>query len=217
MTKILFDELLLHYAEAMSTEELPILAQLNRETYQKVLQPIMLSGHLQGAFLQMMSKIMQTKRILDIGTFTGYSAICLAQGLDGDGQVHTIEIDEEKSEIAQKYFEASGLKNKIIPHYGHAVDILKELRETWDIVFIDADKTNYSAYFDLVFDQVRLGGLIIADNVLYEGKVLQPISEQGKNEKAIHAFNHKIKADKRVEVLMLPIRDGLSVIRKIAH
>lgn len=217
MTKILFDELLLHYAEAMSTEELSILAQLNRETYQKVLQPIMLSGHLQGAFLQMMSKIMQTKRILDIGTFTGYSAICLAQGLDGDGQVHTIEIDEEKSEIAQKYFEASGLKNKIIPHYGHAVDILKELRETWDIVFIDADKTNYSAYFDLVFDQVRLGGLIIADNVLYEGKVLQPISEQGKNEKAIHAFNHKIKADKRVEVLMLPIRDGLSVIRKIAH
>lgn len=217
MTKILFDELLLHYAEAMSTEELPILAQLNRETYQKVLQPIMLSGHLQGAFLQMMSKIMQTKRILDIGTFTGYSAICLAQGLDGDGQVHTIEIDEEKSEIAQKYFEASGLKNKIIPHYGHAVDILKELRETWDIVFIDADKTNYSAYFDLVFDQVRLGGLIIADNVLYEGKVLQPISEQGKNEKAIHAFNHKTKADKRVEVLMLPIRDGLSVIRKIAH
>jgi predicted O-methyltransferase YrrM len=216
MTSILFDEQLNRYATKMSTDELPILTALERETYRKEMQPVMLSGHLQGSLLQLLSKMLRPSRILDIGTFTGYSAICLAQGLDDYGLVHTIELEEERKDIAQKYFEDSGYRGQIIAHYGDASIILKELKEPWDLVFIDADKPNYGLYYDLVFEHLKIGGIIVADNVLFEGRVLLPEEEQGKNEKAMHLFNQKIKSDHRVEVLVLPIRDGISVIRKIA-
>lgn len=216
MTSILFDEKLNNYATKMSNDELPILKALERETYRKEMQPVMLSGHLQGSLLQLLSKIIRPARVLDIGTFTGYSAICLAQGIDDYGVVHTIEIDEERKDIALKYFEAAGCSDKIVPHYGDATAILKDIIEPWDLVFIDADKPNYTHYYDLVFDYLKIGGIIIADNVLFEGRVLLPEEEQGKNEAAMHQFNQKIKSDNRVEVLVLPIRDGISIIRKIA-
>jgi predicted O-methyltransferase YrrM len=216
MTSILFDEQLNRYATKMSTDELPILTALERETYRKEMQPVMLSGHLQGSLLQLLSKMLRPSRILDIGTFTGYSAICLAQGLDDYGLVHTIELEEERKDIAQKYFEDSGYSEQIIAHYGDATEIVKELKEPWDLVFIDADKPNYAFYYDAVFEHLKIGGIIVADNVLFEGRVLLPEEEQGKNEKAMHLFNQKIKSDHRVEVLVLPIRDGISVIRKIA-
>lgn len=216
MTSLLFDEQLNRYAAKMSSDELPILTALERETYRKEMQPVMLSGHLQGSLLQLLSKIIRPARVLDIGTFTGYSAICLAQGLDDYGLVHTIEIDEERKDIALKYFEAAECSDKIVPHYGDASEILKGLQEPWDLIFIDADKPNYGFYYDTVFEYLKIGGIIVADNVLFEGRVLLPEEEQGKNEKAMHQFNHKIKSDNRVEVLVLPIRDGISVIRKIA-
>lgn len=216
MTSILFDEALNQYASKMSTSEMPLLAALERETYRKEMQPVMLSGHLQGSILQLLSKLIRPARALEIGTFTGYATICLAQGLDEYGYVHTIEIEEERKEIAQKYFELSGISEKIIPHFGDATELLKNIKEPWDLVFIDADKPNYSLYYDLVFEQLKIGGIIVADNVLFEGRVLLPDEEQGKNERAMHLFNQKIKSDNRVEVLVLPIRDGISVIRKIA-
>lgn len=216
MTSILFDEQLNRYAAKMSSDELPVLTALERETYRKEMQPVMLSGHLQGSLLQLLSKMMRPSRILDIGTFTGYSAICLAQGLDDYGLVHTIELDEERKDIAQKYFEASGCAERIVAHYGDATEILKDLQEPWDLVFIDADKPNYAFYYDTVFEYLKIGGIIVADNVLFEARVLLPDEEQGKNEKAMHQFNQKVKSDNRVEVLLLPIRDGISVIRKIA-
>lgn len=211
----MFDELITNYATGMSSPELPVLSALERETHIKETQPVMLSGHLQGSLLQMISKMIRPEKILEIGTFTGYSAICLAQGLAPGGQLHTIEIDEERRDIAEKYFETSGCADRIVAHFGNAVELLQELREDWDLIFIDADKVNYERYFDLVFDDLKPGGLIIADNVLYEGKVLLPEEQQGKNEKAMHRFNLKIKNDDRVEVLILPVRDGLSVIRKV--
>ncbi|MCC6185747.1 MAG: O-methyltransferase [Chitinophagaceae bacterium] len=216
MTSILFDAALNDYAAKLSTPQLPILNELERETYRKEMQPVMLSGHLQGNILQLISHLLRPRKVLDIGTFTGYSAICLAQGLDENGVVHTIELEEERSEIAQKYFEASGFSHKIIAHYGYASEILNTLKEPWDLVFIDADKPNYAAYYDAIFDYLKIGAIIIADNVLFEGRVLLPIEEQGKNEKAMNLFNEKIKNDKRVEVTILPIRDGISIIRKIA-
>lgn len=215
MTSELFDESLNRYSARMSSEELVVLSALTRETYRKEMQPVMLSGPMQGSLLQLISKMLRPLRVLEIGTFTGYSAICLAQGLHENGILHTIEIDEERKDIAKKYFELSGCSDKIISHFGDATQILKELKEDWDIVFIDADKPNYATYFDLVFDSLKIGGIIIADNVLFEGRVLLPEDEQGKNESAMHRFNQKIKNDTRVEVLVLPIRDGISVIRKV--
>ena len=215
MTKVLFDELITDYATGMSSPELPVLSALQRETHLKEMQAVMLSGHLQGSLLQMISKMVRPEKILEIGTFTGYSAICLAQGLAPGGTLHTIEIDEERREIAEKYFEAAGCADRIVAHFRDAAACLMELKEAWDLVFIDADKVNYEHYFDLVIDDLKPGGLIIADNVLYEGKVLLPEQQQGKNEKAIHRFNLKIKNDNRVEVLILPVRDGISVIRKV--
>ena len=215
MTAILFSDEINKYASDMSSAELPALKALERETYRKEMQPVMLSGHIQGGFLQLLSKLIRPNFVLDIGTFTGYSAICLAQGLQAQGELHTIEIDEERQEIAQKYFEIAGLTDTIKTHFGDATEIIPLLECTWDLVFIDADKPNYEQYFDLVIERMNLGGIIIADNVLFEGRVLQPVEEQKKNEKAMHRFNQKVKNDKRVEVLLLPFRDGISVIRKI--
>ncbi len=203
------------YTEKYTSPELPVLAALNRETNMKRGDAVMLSGHLQGAFLQMLSHMVRPKRILEIGTFTGYSAICLAQGLKTGGHLHTIEIDEELHDMAAGYIKEAGLKGKITQHTGVAAEIIPSLNESFDLVFIDADKSNYGLYYDLVFDKVPVGGYIIADNVLYNGEVVLPKSEQTKNGKAIYAFNKKIKADKRIEHLIVPLRDGLMVMRKV--
>ena len=203
------------YAEDFTTPESQALALLNRETNLKRGDAVMLSGHLQGALLQMLSKMIQPKCILEIGTFTGYSAICLAQGLQEGGQLHTIEIDEELQDMASKYFAESGLKDKITQHIGAASDVIASLNETLDMVFIDADKLNYELYYDLVFDKVPIGGYILADNVLYDGEVILSEEEQSKNARCITGFNKKVKADSRIEHLLVPVRDGLMIVRKI--
>lgn len=202
------------YSESITTPESAALAALNRETNAKVELPIMLSGHLQGAALAMMSRMIRPRRILEIGTYTGYSAICLAQGLTEDGLLHTIDINEELADMQRRYWEEAGLSEKIRAHVGNAADIIPNLAETFDLVFIDADKVSYGRYYDLVIEQVRPGGFIFADNVLYDAEVILPESEQSKNAKAIHAFNQKIKDDSRVTQVLLPVRDGLLVIQK---
>ncbi len=215
MTTQLLSAALEQYAERMTTSESPALARLNRETYVKVEHPIMLSGHLQGAVLSMISRMLMPKNILEIGTFTGYSAICLAQGLQEGGMLHTIDINEELSDMCRKYWDEAGVVGKITQHIGKGADIIPSLQETFDLVFIDADKVGYGNYFDLVIDKVRTGGWIIADNVLYNGDVILPAEEQSKNAKAMHAFNEKIKADPRVAQLLLPVRDGILIMQKL--
>jgi caffeoyl-CoA O-methyltransferase len=201
------------YAAAYSAPEEEILARLNRETHLKVLLPQMLSGHIQGNFLKMMSYMIRPERILEIGTYTGYSAICFARGLQENGLIHTIDINEELEPMVRKYFNEAGLENKIKYHIGNALDIIPTLNETFDMVFIDADKINYSNYYDLVFDKVKQGGFIIADNVLWSGKVTE--EKKDKDTEALHLFNQKINADNRVENYLVPIRDGLMVARKL--
>ena len=215
MTKLLIPKLINDYAETYTSKELPILASLNRETNIKRGDAVMLSGAHQGAFLQMISQMIRPKRILEIGTFTGYSAICLAQGLDSGGHLLTIEVDEELKSIASKYFDETGLTDQITQYIGDAVDIIPSITGKFDLVFIDADKPNYGLYYDLVFDKITVGGYIIADNVLYDGEVVLPDNEQGKNAKAISAFNKKISHDMRIEHVLIPLRDGIMVIRKI--
>lgn len=204
------------YACDYSTEESLVLAQLNRETHLKVNLPIMLSGHLQGKVLEFISHMIQPKQVLEIGTYTGYSAICLAAGLKENGVLHTIDINEELYDMCQSYFEKAGLREKIIQHIGHAADIIPRIDCIFDLVFIDADKQNYHLYYDLVIDRLPIGAYILADNVLYDGEVLLAHEEQSKNAKAIQAFNEKIRADKRVIQVLLPIRDGLLLMKKIS-
>jgi predicted O-methyltransferase YrrM len=204
------------YACDYSTEESLVLAQLNRETHLKVNLPIMLSGHLQGKVLEFISHMIQPKQVLEIGTYTGYSAICLAAGLKENGELHTIDINEELYDMCQSYFEKAGLSKKIIQHIGHAADIIPRIDCIFDLVFIDADKQNYHLYYDLVIDRLPIGAYILADNVLYDGEVLLAQEEQSKNAKAIQAFNEKIRADKRVIQVLLPIRDGLLLMKKIS-
>jgi predicted O-methyltransferase YrrM len=204
------------YACDYSTEESLVLAQLNRETHLKVNLPIMLSGHLQGKVLEFISHMIQPKQVLEIGTYTGYSAICLAAGLKENGVLHTIDINEELFDMCQSYFEKVGLSEKIIQHIGHAADIIPRIDCIFDLVFIDADKQNYHLYYDLVIDRLPIGAYILADNVLYDGEVLLAHEEQSKNAKAIQAFNEKIRADKRVIQVLLPIRDGLLLMKKIS-
>jgi len=214
MTTSLLARPIEEYAESFTTPESPALAALNRETNLKRGDAIMLSGHLQGATLQMLSQMIRPARVLEIGTFTGYSAICLARGLRERGVLHTIEIDEELEDMAATYIEAAGLREQIVQHIGGAAEIIPVLNEAFDLVFIDADKLNYERYYDLVFDKVSPGGFIIADNVLYDGEVVKPAEEQSKNARAIIGFNQKVKADVRVEHLLLPVRDGLMIVRK---
>lgn len=203
-----------NYVEAHTTPEDEVLKKLNRETNLKIELPIMLSGHLQGAVLQSLSYMLNPKRILEVGTYTGYSAICLAKGLAPDGHLHTIDINEELKDICFRYICDAGLEGKITQHIGQAEKIIPTLDDEFDLVFIDADKVNYGRYYDQVFDKVRVGGFILADNVLYDGEVVLPESEQSKNAKAIHAFNEQVKNDPRVEQVLLPIRDGIMIIRK---
>jgi caffeoyl-CoA O-methyltransferase len=205
------------YSEKFTSPESPVLAALNRETNIKVQMPVMLSGHLQGALLQMISHMAAPKYILEIGTYTGYSAICLAQGLKEAGKLHTIDINEELESMCSRYIHQAQLDNKIVRHIGNAADIIPKLDHSFDLVFIDADKQNYHLYYDLVFDKMPVGGFILADNVLYDAEVILPSEQQSKNAKAIHAFNEKIKADIRVQHVLLPLRDGIMLMRKIAR
>lgn len=200
-----------------SRPEPELLQKLNRETNAKVLMPRMLSGHLQGQVLRMLSLMISPKRILEIGTYTGYSAICMAEGLTKDGILHTIDINEELQPMVKRYIHEAGMDNKIKYHVGDAKQIIPGLNETFDLVFIDADKENYSNYFDLVFNKVKLGGFIIADNVLWSGKVLDDKSKMDKDTLSISGFNEKIHHDKRVEHVLFPIRDGLMIARKISE
>lgn len=202
------------YALAHSQEESTILKKLNRQTHANVMMPRMLSGHMQGNLLNMMSKMIQPKHILEIGTYTGYSGICLAQGLQEGGKLHTIDINEELESMVRSYFTEAGLANKINYYIGNALDIIPEINELIDLVFIDADKKNYSRYFDLIFEKVHSGGYIIVDNVLWSGKVLDAPEKMDPDTKAIDAFNKKIHMDIRVEHMLLPVRDGLMIIRK---
>jgi len=189
------------------------LQKINRDTYLKVLKPHMLSGHYQGRVLSMLSKMMQPKRILEIGTFTGYATICLAEGLTEDGIIHTIEVNREMEEMLNSHFKLTSVEKKIRLHFGEAVAVIATLKqEIFDIVFIDADKKNNFTYFELVFDKVRSGGLIIIDNVLWKGKVYGP--ENDADTQNIRKLNEQIAADTRVEKLILPVRDGLLIIRK---
>ena len=216
MTKLLLSKQIADYTEKYTSNESDILAALNRETNMKRGDAVMLSGHLQGAFLQMISKMVRPQRILEIGTFTGYSAICLAQGLAENGHLHTIDIDEELKEMSSRYFNEAGLAGKITQHIGDAAEIIPALNESFDLVFIDADKPGYSNYYDLVFDKIPIGGYLLADNVLYDGEIVLPTGEQGKNAKAISSFNDKVRQDKRIEHVLVPLRDGIMVMRKIA-
>ncbi|MFN5941556.1 MAG: O-methyltransferase [Bacteroidota bacterium] len=216
MTTQLIPPSIENYACDYSTEESLVLSQLNRETHLKVNLPIMLSGHLQGKVLEFISYMIQPKQVLEIGTYTGYSAICLAAGLKENGELHTIDINEELYDMCQSYFEKAGLSKKIIQHIGNAADIIPRIDCIFDLVFIDADKQNYHLYYDLVIDRLPIGAYILADNVLYDGEVLLAQEEQSKNAKAIQAFNEKIRDDKRVIQVLLPIRDGLLLMKKIS-
>ena len=204
---------LLDYCIAHTTLEPALLYDLERETYLKTLAPQMASGHLQGQFLRFISKMKKPETILEIGTFTGYSAICLAAGLEEHGMLHTIEVNEELETLIRKYIEKASLKNKINLHIGDAKEIIPKLNLTYDIVFIDAGKIDYAYYYDLIIDMVNPDGLIIADNVLWSGKVVE--KKQNKDTSLLDAFNKKIHADERVENILLPIRDGLIIARKL--
>jgi len=207
-------EAISNYCEKYSEAESVLLTELNRETHLKVMSPRMLSGHLQGRLLSFLSKMISPENILEIGTYTGYSALCLAEGLRVDGELITIDPNEETNIVASKYFQRSEHSAKIKLKAGKATEIIPTLSETFDIVFIDADKHNYALYFDLVIDKVRKGGLIIADNVLWSGKIVVPENEMDADTKAIHDFNKKINEDSRVTNLLLPVRDGLLLMLK---
>lgn len=201
------------YAEAFSFPEDDLLKEINDYTTKHHAQPHMLSGPVQGQLLSVVSRLMQPHRILEIGTFTGYSALCLAQGLQPNGKLYTLELREADAALAKNYFSRSSYKDQIVTITGDARQSIAGLSETWDIVFIDADKTGYIDYYELILPAVKANGLIIADNVLFHGQVLED-EITGKNAKAIHAFNELVKNDERVQQVMLTVRDGLSFIRK---
>jgi caffeoyl-CoA O-methyltransferase len=219
------------YEEEHTTAELPLLALLSRETHLTQVYPRMLSGNLQGTFLRMISAMVRPKRILEIGTFTGYSAINLALGLaapppappptpplqgrgEGKGLLHTIEVNPELEEIIRRYIHEAGLDDRIVLHIGDAMQIIPTLKEQWDLIYIDADKPNYLNYYQMLFDQLRFGGIFLADNALWGGKVIQPKKKLDKDTLGIVEFNEFVQNDERVENVLLPIRDGIMLIRK---
>jgi len=203
------------YCETHTTGETDLLYRLNRETNIKTLRPRMLSGQLQGRFLSMISKMLKPMNILEIGTFTGYSALCLADGLQAHGALHTIEIEEELEQFITKYFNLSASKEKLHLHIGNALEIIPTLNRVWDLVFIDAEKTEYLQYYEMVLPYVKKGGFILADNVLWNGKVTEPVAENDVETLAIIRFNEYVQRDPRVENLLLPMRDGLLMIEKL--
>jgi caffeoyl-CoA O-methyltransferase len=202
------------YAEQHTTPENDRLRMINRETHAQVLRPRMLSGHLQGRVLSMISCMLKPQRILEIGTYTGYSALCMAEGLTEDGKIITIDVNEELEEMVRSNFAKSSWDSRIDFRLGDARVIIPSLQENFDLVFIDADKVNYSLYYDLVFDKVRQGGIILADNVLWSGKVIE--LKPDKDTLSIQEFNRRIQQDQRVENVLLPIRDGIMMIRKLS-
>jgi len=200
------------YAAEHTSSESDLLKKIDRDTHAKVMMPRMLSGHVQGRFLSMFSHALKPKHILEIGTYTGYSALCMAEGLAAGGKLITIDINEELEARVRAYFKEAGMEDRIDYRVGNAATIIPSLTQTFDLVFIDADKENYSLYYDLVFPKVASGGFILADNVLWSGKVTQP--KPDKDTRALLAFNEKIQSDTRVENMLLPIRDGIMMVRK---
>ena len=200
------------YIDDHSMEESDLLKALDRETHQKVLQPRMLSGSYQGRLLALLAKMIQPKKILEVGTYTGYATLCMAEGLATGGSIDTIDYNEELSDIQRRYFDQSPYRSQIVQHLGEAKDVIKTLTGPYDLVFLDADKENYPHYFDLVIDKLETGGVILSDNVLWSGKVLEKATAEATS--ALQEYNHKINSDARVETIILPIRDGLTITRK---
>lgn len=208
-------EALQAYCELHSSEEPEVLKKLNRTTHAQVLQPRMLSGHLQGRFLAMISALVRPKNVLEIGTYTGYSALCLAEGLAEGGKLITIDLNPELEDMVHHFVKEAGFENKIQMIIGDAYQIIRTLPQTFDLVFIDADKASYSKYFDLVIDKLSPGGMMLADNVLWSGKVVDEKSlAKDKDTQLLDAFNKKVQADPRVDCMLLPLRDGMMLIRK---
>ena len=201
------------YVANHSQQEPEILKQLNKETWQKVLNPRMLSGAFQGRLLSMLSKLIRPSKILEIGTYTGYSALCLAEGLQKEGALFTIDKNEELEDFSKRYFERSDYKNQIHQLVGNALDIIPTIQEKFDLVFIDADKKNYANYFNLVIDKMNSGGVILSDNVLWSGKVVEELDPKDIDTKALLAYNTLLNSDERIETVLLPIRDGLTISR----
>jgi caffeoyl-CoA O-methyltransferase len=201
------------YSEQHTSTESDLLKKINRDTHARILKPRMLSGHFQGRLLSMISHMVRPKAILEIGTYTGYSAICLAEGMADGGKLLTIDVNEELEHVVRTYFEEAGLTASIDYRIGNALNIIPSLTGPFDLVFIDADKENYAQYYDLVFNLVPLGGYILADNVLWSGKVLD--ERPDKDTRAILEFNKRVHLDPRVEHLLLPIRDGIMIVRKV--
>ncbi|MFP9099475.1 O-methyltransferase [Flavobacterium sp. RHBU_24] len=203
------------YAASHSENEPALLEALNRETHQKILQPRMLSGHFQGRVLSLLSKLVHPKAILEIGTFTGYATLCLAEGLQEGGTLDTLDNNEELYDFQRKYFDKSPWGGRITQHLGNALDIIPRLDKKFDLVFIDADKQNYPNYWNLIVPLIHKGGIILSDNVLWSGKVLEPVKDNDKSTKVLLDYNKMVKEDPRVETVLLPIRDGLTVSRVI--
>ncbi len=201
------------YVAAHSQAEPELLAQLNKETYQKILLPRMLSGHFQGRVLSMLSKLIRPKSVLEIGTYTGYATLCLCEGMQKNGIVHTIDIKEELVDFQRKYFDKSPWGSQITQHLGEAVTVIPALKEKFDLVFIDADKENYLNYYELIVPKMNQGGIILSDNVLWSGKVVEPLKEGDLSTKVLLEYNQRLNTDPRVETVLLPIRDGLTVSR----
>ena len=199
------------YAEQHSQQEPPLLAALTRETHLRILQPRMLSGHLQGRFLSLLSRLLTPTYIVEIGTFTGYATLCLAEGLMPSGRLHTIEANEEYEEIQNKYFGQSPYREQIIQHFAPALEVLPTLPDGIDMVFIDADKKNYLNYFEVVLPKMRPGGVILSDNVLWSGKVVEPVKNSDKHTQILMEYNKRLATDPRLETVLLPIRDGLTL------
>ncbi|WP_298392773.1 O-methyltransferase [Flavobacterium sp.] len=202
-----------NYVEQHSQNEPELLVQLFKETHQKILQPRMLSGHFQGRVLSMLSKIINPENILEIGTYTGYAALCLAEGMQKNGSLDTIDVKEELVPIQQKYFDLSPWKDQITAHLGDALEIIPTLSKKYDLVFIDADKENYINYFNMVVPMMNKGGIILSDNVLWSGKVLEELNPKDLSTKILLEYNQMVNTDSRVETVLLPIRDGLTVSR----
>jgi len=206
-------EALESYITNHSEDEPQLLQELTRETHLKVVQPRMITGHFQGRVLSMLSKLIHPKNILEIGTYTGYSAICLAEGLQKDGHLHTIDVNEELAILQRKYFDQSDYGNQIISHTGNALNIIPELDVLFDLVFIDAEKKSYDAYFEAAIQKTKSGGVILSDNVLWSGKVVEPLEAKDRATKVLLDYNKKLKEDSRVETVLLPIRDGITLCR----
>jgi caffeoyl-CoA O-methyltransferase len=203
------------YSAAHTEEENELLKSLNRDTHANVLSPRMLSGHVQGRFLSMISRMIRPDRILEIGTYTGYSGICFCEGLNPGGKLVTIDVNEELESFTRRYFDQTPFKDQIDYRIGNALDIIPTLTDTFDLVFIDADKINYSSYFNLCLEKVRSGGFLIADNVLWSGKVVEQLKKVDKDTQALLDFNRMVHEDPRVSNILLPIRDGLMILQKL--